>query len=79
VLAFAYVVTAGQGLVPLQYEGVDATVPNIVNETYKIFSFGHMYTKGEPTGLTKAFLDFMLTPDVQNGPVKDLNYAPIKK
>jgi phosphate transport system substrate-binding protein len=78
VLAFAYVVSSPQGLVTLQYEGVDPSVPNIVNETYKIFSYGHMYTKGEATGLTKAFLDYMLTPEVQNGPVKELGYAPIK-
>jgi len=78
VLAFAYLVTSGQGITQLQYEGVDPSVANITSEKYKIFSFGHMYSKGEATGLTKSFLDFMLSPAVQNGPVKELNYAPIK-
>ena len=35
-----------------------------------------MYTKGEPTGLTKAFLDYMLSPAVQNGLIPTLFYAP---
>ena len=29
-----------------------------------------MYTKGEPTGLAKAFIDYMLSDDVQK------NYVP---
>ena len=59
-------------------EGVDATLANLANGTYKIQAPEHMYTKGEPTGLTKAFLDFMISPVVQNGPVKDLYYGPYK-
>ena len=50
----------------LQLDGVDATVDNMANGTYKLQAFGHMYTKGEATGLTKSFLDYILSPDVQN-------------
>jgi len=78
VIGLTYVLTTGPGLAPLQYEGVDPSVANVANESYKIFSFGHMYTRGEASGLVKSFLDYMLAADVQNGPVKDLNYAPIK-
>ena len=32
---------------------------------YKLQAFGHMYTKGEATGLTKAFIDYMSAPEAQ--------------
>jgi phosphate transport system substrate-binding protein len=48
----------------LKLDGVEPTVDNIVAGTYPIWSWGHMYTKGEPTGAVKAFLDFMTTDDV---------------
>jgi phosphate transport system substrate-binding protein len=76
VIGFAYLATAGTGVTPLQYEGVDPSVANISNETYKVFSYGHMYTKGQPSGLTAAFLSYMISPEIQGGPVKDLGYAP---
>jgi phosphate transport system substrate-binding protein len=36
----------------------------------------HMYTKGEPTGAVKAFLDYMMTDEVQQGIVAKLGYIP---
>jgi phosphate transport system substrate-binding protein len=48
----------------LKLDGIEPTVDNIVAGTYPIWSWGHMYTKGEPTGAVKAFLDFMTTDDV---------------
>jgi phosphate transport system substrate-binding protein len=35
-----------------------------------------MYTKGEPDGLKKAFLDYMLSDTVQNTLLPSLSYAP---
>lgn len=48
----------------LKLDGVEPTVDNIVAGTYPIWSWGHMYTKGESTGTVKAFMDFMTTDDV---------------
>lgn len=48
----------------LKLDGVEPTVDNIVAGKYPIWSWGHMYTKGEPTGAVKAFMDFMTTDDV---------------
>ena len=36
-----------------------------------------MYTKGEPTGLTKDFLDFVMSDEVQNGIVKQMGYISV--
>ena len=62
----------------LQLDGVDATVDNMKSGTYKLAADGHMYTKGEPDGLTKSFLDYMLGPVVQGTTIPALFYAPVK-
>jgi phosphate transport system substrate-binding protein len=44
---------------------VDATPETITAGTYPIWAYEHMYTKGEPTGATKQFLDYVLSSDFQ--------------
>lgn len=79
VIGFAYYQQNKTGLTGLQLDGVDATVANMVNGTYKLQAVGHMYSKGQPTGLTAAFLDYMLGPDVQGTLIPSLFYAPVSK
>ena len=38
---------------------------NAANGTYKITRLLYMNTKGEPAGLTKAFVDYIYSPDGQ--------------
>jgi phosphate transport system substrate-binding protein len=38
-----------------------------------------MYTKGEPNEIAKAFLDYMVSDEVQNGAVTKLGYIPVSK
>jgi phosphate transport system substrate-binding protein len=78
VIGFAYYQDNKDKLVGLQLDGVDATLDNMSNGTYKLAADGNMYTKGDPTGLTKAFLDYMLSPAVQDTIVPQLFYAPVK-
>lgn len=63
----------------LQLDGVDATVTNVSNASYKLAADGHMYTKGQPSGLTAAFLGYMLGADVQGTLIPSLSYGPIAK
>ena len=77
VIGFAYYQQNLGKLTGLQLDGVDASVANMANGTYKLSAEGHMYTKGAATGLTKAFIDYILSPEVQNGLVKQLFYAPV--
>ena len=37
-----------------------------------------MYTKGAASGLTQAFIDFMLGPEVQGTLIPSLFYAPVQ-
>jgi phosphate transport system substrate-binding protein len=78
VIGFAYYQQNKGGLTGLQLEGVDASVDNMKSGTYKLAAVGHMYSKGEPDGLTKAFLDYMVSPDVQNTLLPSLFYAGVQ-
>ncbi len=62
----------------LQLDGVDATVANMTGGTYKLSADGHMYTSGQPSGLTAAFLDYMMSPAIQGTLIPSLFYAPVK-
>ncbi|WP_225427019.1 phosphate ABC transporter substrate-binding protein PstS family protein [Companilactobacillus kedongensis] len=62
----------------LEVGGVKPTMKNIENNTWKIWSYEHLYTKGQPKGMTKRFLDYIMTNHVQNKVVKALGYVPIK-
>lgn len=59
----------------LKYEGVEPTAENIINGSYPIWSYEHMYTKGEPTGAVKAFLDFMASDEVKQI-ITQMGYIP---
>lgn len=75
VIGLAFYEQNKANLTGLQLDGVDATVDNLKNGTYKLQAFGHMYTKGQPDGLTKAFLDYMVSADVQNKTLPSLFFA----
>ncbi|MFS0558477.1 phosphate ABC transporter substrate-binding protein PstS family protein [Brevibacillus sp. 179-C9.3 HS] len=62
---------------PLKLDGVEANAENITSNKYPVWAYEHMYTKGEATGDAKAFLDFILTDEVQKKTVTDLGFLPI--
>ncbi|RAP77684.1 phosphate ABC transporter substrate-binding protein [Paenibacillus montanisoli] len=63
----------------VKYEGVDPTEENIVTGTYPVWAYEHMYTKGEPSEIEKAFLDYITSDAVQNADVVELGYIPVGK
>ena len=60
----------------LNYDGVEPSVDNVVSGKYPVWAYEHMYTNGEPNEIVKAFLDYIMTDDVQTGDVVDLGYIP---
>jgi phosphate transport system substrate-binding protein len=78
VIGFAYYQQNLGQVTALKLDGTDATVDNMKSGAYKLSAEGHMYTKGEPDGLTKSFLDYVLGPIVQGTTIPSLFYAPVK-
>lgn len=75
-VAFSYI---NEDVQPLSINGIEPTDENVYTNEWIIWSYEHMYTNGEPTGLTKDFLDYMLSEDVQNNLIETLGYIPTKK
>ncbi|ABB14119.1 MULTISPECIES: phosphate ABC transporter substrate-binding protein [Carboxydothermus] len=63
----------------LKYNGVEYTPENVYNKKYTLYAYEHMYTKGEPTGVVKDFLDFVLSDEFQNNYVEKLGFLSISK
>lgn len=64
----------------LKLDGADPTVDAVVAGTYKLWFHEHMYTKGEATGATKAFIDYLISDKVQSGDaIVKAKFAPLNK
>ena len=73
-LAFSYVDT---NVKSLNLNGYKPTKKNVTLNNWPLWSYEHMYTKGEPNKLTKKFLDYIMTAEVQNNIVGKMGYIPI--
>lgn len=73
-LAFAYV---DDSVKTMKLNGFEPTAENVATNDWPIWAYEHMYTKGEPTELTKEFLDYMMTDEVQEGIVESMGYISI--
>ena len=73
-LAFSYVDTSVKSL---NLNGYKPTKKNVTTNNWPIWSYEHMYTKGEPNKLAKKFIEYMMTAEVQNNIVGKMGYIPI--
>lgn len=63
----------------LALDGVAYTPQAVIDGKYPVYSYGHMYTKGEAQGATKAFIDYVMSDEFQNSEVEKLGFIPINK
>jgi phosphate transport system substrate-binding protein len=68
---------AGTKLKAVKINNVAPTEANIINGTYKVWNYGYYMTKGQPTGATKAFIDYIQSAKFQNGSLKKLKFIPL--
>ena len=61
----------------MKLNGYQPTKANVVNNNWPIWSYEHMYTKGKPNELSKKFIDYMMTDEVQQKVVGKMGYIPI--
>ncbi|WP_122645299.1 phosphate ABC transporter substrate-binding protein PstS [Enterococcus mediterraneensis] len=73
-VAFSYVT---DDVATLKVDNVEPTDENVTTNAWKIWAYEHMYTKGKPEKLTKEFMEYMLSDDVQKNVVGELGYIPI--
>ncbi len=73
-LAFAYL---DDSVKTMKLNGFEPTTENVATNDWPIWAYEHMYTKGEPEGLTKEFLDYMYSDEVQEGIVVSMGYISI--
>ncbi|WP_462412231.1 phosphate ABC transporter substrate-binding protein [Neobacillus sp. Marseille-QA0830] len=76
-LAFSYF--TDDTVTPLAIDGVEATAENVQSGEFPVWAYQHSYTKGEPDGLAKAFLDYMMSDEIQNSLLKEQGYLPVTK
>ena len=63
-LALSYLSSdEAKSMVKVAIDGVEASKENITTGKYPFWSWGHMYTKGEPTAEAKKFIDYIMSED----------------
>jgi phosphate transport system substrate-binding protein len=63
----------------LKYNGVSYSVETVANGQYPIYSFEHMYTRGEAVGTVKAFIEYILSDEFQDNFVEKAGFIPLSK
>jgi phosphate transport system substrate-binding protein len=76
-LAFSYF--NDDAVTPLAIDGVKPTAENVQNGSFPVWAYQHSYTKGEPTGLAKAFLEYLMSDEIQNNLLTEQGYLPVIK
>jgi phosphate transport system substrate-binding protein len=74
------------GITIVSIDGKDPVTANVQNNSYKFWNIEHMYTKGEPQGLSRAFLAYMysnapshINQPGQNGSQKFSGYLTLQQ
>lgn len=70
---------ADQSVKALAYNGVKYSIDGVVNGKYPVFTYGRMYTKGEPTGAVKAFIEYATSKEFQEAYAEKNGFVPITK
>ncbi len=61
----------------LNVDGVEPTAQNVATNDWKIWSYEHMYTAASPDAATQAFIDYIMSEDVQSTLVAEQGYISI--
>ncbi len=59
-VALSYLVN-NDAVQSVSIDGVEASLANTYNGTYKVWGYEHMYTKGEGSDLAQAFIEYMMS------------------
>ncbi|ETI67028.1 phosphate ABC transporter substrate-binding protein [Neobacillus vireti] len=76
-LAFSYF--TDDSVTPLAIDGVEPTEENVQSGKFPVWAYQHSYTKGEADGLAKAFLEYLMSDEIQTTLLKEQGYLPVTK
>lgn len=76
-VALSYL-TDDPGVAVVAIDGVEPTLENTYNGTYPVWTYEHMYTKGEPDDVVKAYLDYIMSDDYGSR-MEELGYGVASK
>lgn len=68
-----------QSVKALAYNGVKYSLENVAGGKYPVYTFGRMYTKGEPTGAVKAFIEYVTGKEFQENYAEKQGFIPLAK
>ena len=61
----------------LKVGGVEPKEANVEDNSWTIWAYEHMYTAADPDEATKAFIEYMMSDDVQGELVEAQGYIPV--
>ena len=61
----------------LKVGGVEPKEANVEDDSWTIWAYEHMYTAADPDEATKAFIEYMMSDDVQGELVEAQGYIPV--
>ena len=73
-LAFSYFDDSTKAL---SVDGVAPETANVEDNSWTIWAYEHMYTALEPDAATQAFIDYMMSEEVQGSLVEENGYIPV--
>ena len=76
-VALSYL-TGGAGVATVAIDGAEPTLENTYAGKYPVWTFEHMYTKGEPDEVVSAFLDYIMS-DEYGAKMESLGYGVSSK
>lgn len=76
-VALSYLVN-NKDVATVAIDGVEPTLENTYNGKYPVWGYEHMYTKGDPKGAVKSFLDYIVS-DKYAGELEKQGYAVTSK
>ncbi|HIU64917.1 MAG TPA: phosphate ABC transporter substrate-binding protein [Candidatus Avacidaminococcus intestinavium] len=63
----------------LSYDGVKFSIDAVTGGKYPVYTFGRMFTKGEPKGAVKAFIDYVTSSAFQEANAEKQGFVPVTK
>lgn len=74
-MAFPYV---DKTIKTIAVDHVQPTDKNVQSNAWTIWSYEHMYTNGQPKGLTARFMTYIMSDKIQDEIVASMGYIPVK-